>query len=204
MLPFRLTGADPEDAALFQGFTDTVTNRLMQLTAAQPLEIIPAGEMMAHHVTNMEEAQKQLGANLALDGSVQRNGDQVQVNLTLAEINSRRPLRADSVTATASDFKELEDKVVDASVRMLELELHAGSPPDESHATTSRDAYTAFTRGRGYLAHPFNPEDSDSAISQFERALELDPGYAAAYASLGSAYWGKYEQTKDQNGSQDA
>jgi tetratricopeptide (TPR) repeat protein/tRNA A-37 threonylcarbamoyl transferase component Bud32 len=198
VLPFRLTGAEPEDAALFQGLTDTVTNRLMQLTAAQPVEIIPAGEMAAHHITNMEEAQKQLGANLALDGSVQRNGDQVQVNLTFAEINSHKPLRADSVTGTSDDFKELEDKVVAASMRMLELELHAGSPPDESHATTSRDAYTAFTRGRGYLAHPFNPEDSDSAISQFQRALELDPGYAAAYASLGSAYWGKYEQTKDQ------
>ena len=198
VLPFRLTGAEPEDAALFQGLTDTVTNRLMQLTAAQPVEIIPAGEMAAHHITNMEEAQKQLGANLALDGSVQRNGDQVQVNLTFAEINLHKPLRADSVTGTSGDFKELEDKVVAASMRMLELELHAGSPPDESHATTSRDAYAAFTRGRGYLAHPFNPEDSDSAISQFQRALELDPGYAAAYASLGSAYWGKYEQTKDQ------
>ncbi len=198
VLPFRLTGAQREDAALFQGLTDTVTNRLMQLTAAQPLEIIPAGEMMAHHVTNMEEAQKQLGANLALDGSVQRAGDQLQVNLTLAEINSHKPLRADSVTGTSNDFKELEDKVVTASIRMLELELHAGSPPDESHATTSPEAYKAFTRGRGYLAHPFNPEDSDSAIAQFQRALELDPGYAAAYASLGSAYWGKYEQTKDQ------
>ena len=198
VLPFRLTGAQREDAALFQGLTDTVTNRLMQLTAAQPVEIIPAGEMTAHHVTTMEEAHKQLGANLALDGSVQRNGDEVRVNLTLAEINSHKPLRADSVTGTSGDFKELGDKVVDASVRMLELELHSGSPPDESHATTSSDAYTAFTRGRGYLAHASDPENTQSAISEFTRALNLDPGYAAAYAWLGRAYWVKYEMTKDQ------
>ena len=134
-----------------------------------------------------------MGANLALDGSVQRNGDQVQVNLTLAEIESRRQLRADSVTGTTSDFKQLEDKVVDATVAMLELELHRESPSDESHGTTSPEAYTAFTRGRGYLAHPFNPENIDSAVAQFTRALELDPGYAAAYASLGRAYWGEYE-----------
>ena len=198
VLPFRLTGADREDAALFQGLTDTVTNRLMQLTAAQPVEIIPAGEMMAHRVTNMQEAQKQLGANLALDGSVQRSSDQVQVNLTLAEIDTHKPLRADSVIGTSSDFKELQDKVVNASVRMLELELHKDPPPDESHATTSSEAYTAFTRGRGYLVHTSDPENIQSAVSEFTRALSFDPGYAAAYAWLGRAYWVKYEMTKDQ------
>ena len=136
VLPFRLTGAEREDAALFQGLTDTVTNRLTQLTAAQPVEIIPAGEMTAHHVTNMEEAQKQLGANLALDGSAQRSKNKLRVNLALADIESHKQLRADSVTSTSSDFKELEDKVVDASVRMLELGAHKNPPPDEAHDTS--------------------------------------------------------------------
>ena len=198
VLPFRLTGAEPEDAALFQGLTDTVTNRLMQLTVSQPVWIIPFSEITTNHVTSMGEARTKLGANLALDGSLQRNGDKLQVNLALADIESHKQLRADSVTGSTADFKQLEDRVVDATVAMLELELHTGSPPDEAHATISPEAYKAFTRGRGYLSRPFTAENVDSAVAQFTRALELDPGYAAAYASLGRAYWGEYQLTKDQ------
>jgi len=198
VLPFHMAGAQPEDAALFEGLTDTVTNRLMQLTAAQPVEIIPFSEISADHVTNMQDARSKLGANLALDGSVQRSSDQLRVNLALADIDSHKQLRADSVTGPVADFKQLQEKVVDAALSMLELELHKKPPPDEAHGTDSHEAYEAFTRGRGYLSRPLSPEDANSAISQFSRALELDPGYAAAYAALGRAYWEKYRLTKDQ------
>ena len=198
VLPFHMTGAQPQEAALFDGLTDTVTNRLMQLTAAQPVGIIPFSEISANHVTSMQEARNKLGANLALDGDLQRNGDQLQVNLALADIESHKQLRADSVTGTATDFRQLEEKVVDAAVAMLELELHKNPPPDEAHGTTSPEAYEAFIRGKGYLARSSTPENVDSAVAQFTRALELDPGYAAAYALLGRAHWDKYKQTKEQ------
>ncbi len=198
VLPFHMTGAQPQDAALFDGLTDTVTNRLMQLTASQPVGIIPFSEMSANHVTSMQDARTKLGANLALDGNLQRSGDQLQVNLALSEIESHKLLRADSVTGSASDFKEFEEKVVDAAVRELELELHKSPPPDEARNTTSSDAYAAFMRGRGYLDRSPSPENLDSALTEFNRALELDPGYAVAFAFLGRGYWEKYKITKDQ------
>ena len=152
VLPFRISGTQPEDAALYDGLRDTVTNRLMQLTAAQPVEIIPFSEINANHVTNMQEARSKLGANLALDGNLQRNGDQVRINLGLSDIDSHKQLRADTITGTTADFKHVEEQVVDAAVRMLELELHKNPPKDEAHDTTSTQAYEAFTRGRGYLS----------------------------------------------------
>jgi eukaryotic-like serine/threonine-protein kinase len=198
VLPFHMTGAQPQEVALFEGLTDTVTNRLMQLTAAQPVGIVPCSEINANHVTTMQEARGKLGANLAVDGSVQRHGDQLQINLALSDIASHKQLRADSVTGTTGDFKRLEEQVVDTAVRMLELELHKNPPKDEAHATTSQEAYEAFVRGRGYLSRSSTPENADSAIAEFTRALGLDPGYAAAYASLGRGYWLKYQLTKDQ------
>ena len=198
VLPFHMTGAQPQEVALFEGLTDTVTNRLMQLTASQPVGIIPFSEINANHIASMSEARAKLGANLALDGNVQRNGEQLQVNLALADIESHKQLRADSVTGSTADFQGLEGKVVDAAERMLELELHKNPPPDEARNTTSKEAYAAYIRGRGYLSRSSSPENADSAIAEFMRALDLDPGYAAAYALLGSAQWNKYEQTKDQ------
>jgi tetratricopeptide (TPR) repeat protein/tRNA A-37 threonylcarbamoyl transferase component Bud32 len=198
VLPFHMTGALPQEAALFDGLTDTVTNRLMQLTASQPVGIIPFSEITANHVTSMQEARTKLGANLALDGNLQRIGDKLQVNLALSEIESHKQLRADTVMGTATDFNQLEERVVDAAVRVLELELHKNPPPDEARNTTSREAYEAFMRGRGYLDRSPSPENLDSALTEFTRALELDPGYAAAFAFLGRSYWEKYQRTKDQ------
>jgi serine/threonine-protein kinase len=198
VLPFHMTGAQPQEAALFDGLTDTVTNRLMQLTASQPVWIIPFSEITANHVTSMQEARTKLGANLTLDGNLQRTGEELQVNLALSEIESHKQLRAEIVMVTANDFKQLEEKVVDASVQVLELELHKNPPPDEARNTTSREAYEAFMRGRGYLDRSTSPENLDSALTEFTRALELDPGYAAAFAFLGRGYWEKYKLTKDQ------
>jgi serine/threonine-protein kinase len=114
------------------------------------------------------------------------------VDLGLSDANTRRQLRAESISGQPSDFKVFQERIVNAALSMLELELHAGP----SQATTSSDAFVAFTRGLGYFSKTA-PENADSAIFQLTRALQLDPGYAEAYAWVGRAYERKYELTKD-------
>jgi tetratricopeptide (TPR) repeat protein/TolB-like protein len=192
ILPFRIDGALSDDKALYDGLTDIVTNRLMRLTAAQSVAIVPAGEVSAIHVRNMDEARKELGASLVIDGSVQSRGGELRVDLGLSDAIARRQLRAESVSGQPSDFKGFQEQIVNAALSMLELELHAGP----SQATTSSDAFVSFTRGLGYFSKTA-PENADSAIFQLTRALQLDPGYAEAYAWMGRAYARKYELTKD-------
>ena len=192
VLPFRIDGALSDDKALYDGLTDIVTNHLMRLTAAQSVAIVPAGEVSAIHVKTIEEARKELGASLVIDGSVQSRGGELRVDLGLSDANTRRQLRAESISGQPSDFKVFQERIVNAALSMLELELHAGP----SQATTSSDAFVAFTRGLGYFSKTA-PENADSAIFQLTRALQLDPGYAEAYAWVGRAYERKYELTKD-------
>ena len=62
----------------------------------------------------------------------------------------------------------------------------------------SPEAYEAFIRGKGYLSRPPRPRASTArSLSSVEHWI-LDPGYAAAHALLGRAYWVKYQLTKDQ------
>jgi serine/threonine-protein kinase len=80
----------------------------------------------------------------------------------------------------------------------LELQLQ----PQEKralqvHGTTEPAAYDFYLQGRGYLQDYGQLEKIESAVAVFGRALEKDPGFAAAYAGLGEAYWRKYEQTHD-------
>jgi serine/threonine-protein kinase len=59
-------------------------------------------------------------------------------------------------------------------------------------------------QGRGYLQRYEVPQNVDTSVALFNRALELDPKYALAEAGLGEAYWRSYEQTKDTRWAEDA
>jgi tetratricopeptide (TPR) repeat protein len=76
---------------------------------------------------------------------------------------------------------------------MLSLEL---APPQARPHAPAGGAYDLYLRGRGYLQNYDEPENIESAIGEFNRALQLDPVYAPAYAGLGQAYWKKFENSK--------
>ena len=88
--------------------------------------------------------------------------------------------------------------MVNSALRALDLELSA----QERNALASRGtsqpvAYDFYLRGRGYLQEYQKPENIESAIQLFTRALESDPGFALGYAGLGESYWQKYEHSHD-------
>ena len=198
VLPFRSVGGDSNDQAFIQGIAETVSIKLMQLTASHPLQMASPGEVHGLRNPTAEDAHRDLGVNLVLEGSLQHVGGDMRVNLSLVDAGNHRQLRADSVSVPASDPFTLEDQVVDAATRMLEIEFHEDEKLERgAQGTANRDAYQLYLRGRGYLQNIEKPEDVDSAISEFQSALKLDPGYAGARAGLGMAYWAKYRSSKD-------
>jgi serine/threonine protein kinase/tetratricopeptide (TPR) repeat protein len=198
VLPFRSIGPGDMDNQFIQGLMENISLKLAQLSSSHALQVVSASELRGLQVTTPDAAREELGVNLILGGSVQRTGNGIRVNVELVDPKSRQLLRADTVVADSGDLLKLEDKVVEAAFRMLQLEMRKTEQPGlNSHGTLNSDAYRLYTRGRGYLQDWQNPEDVDSAIDQLVHATVLDPGYAAAYAGLGEAYWDKYRLTKD-------
>ena len=198
VLPFTAVGGDAQSAAFSEGLTETLTTKLTQLTATHHLQVISASEVQARRITSADEARKEFGVTMTLEGSLHRSGDQVRVNFAVVDTRTRRQLRAESITAAASDPFAVQDQVVDATLRMLDVEV----PPEERRAlsaygTQVPGAYDFYLQGRGYLLNYDRPENVDGAIRVFQQALALDPKYALASAGLGDAYWKKYEATKD-------
>jgi len=198
VLPFTALAGDPQTAAFSSGLAETVTARLAQLAARQALEVVPAGEVRAQRVRTLEEARREFGVNLVLEGSLQRSGGQVRVTYALVDAQSRRQLRADTITASAADVFVVEDRVVESILNNLEIALL----PQErrvmaARGTTLPAAYDYYLQGRGYLQDYQKPENIERAIAVFSRALEIDPHDALAQAGLGEAYWRKYETSKD-------
>jgi serine/threonine-protein kinase len=191
-------GNDTETAAFGAGLTETLTAKLTQLTGDPSLQVVPATEIRAKHISTVDDARKEFGANLALEGSLHKSGEQVRVNYILVDAHTLRQIRASSMTVRSTDPFGAEDAVVDATIRMLDLKVQGRERQSlESHGTQVAGAYDYYLQGRGYLQNYDRAENIDSSIQVFERALALDPAYALAFAGLGDAYWKKYEGTKD-------
>ncbi|MBZ5541260.1 MAG: tetratricopeptide repeat protein [Acidobacteriia bacterium] len=198
VLPFSVVGSDPETAAFSAGLTETLTAKLTQLTGDPSLQVVPATEIRAKHISTVDDARKEFGANLALEGSLHKSGEQIRVNYILVDAQTRRQIRASSLTVAATDPFGAQDAVVDGAIRMLEIKVQGRERQAlESHGTQVARAYDYYLQGRGYLQNYDRVENLDSAVQVFERALALDPRYALAYAGLGDAYWKKYESSRE-------
>ena len=196
VLPFVVVGEDPGAHAFAQGLAETLTGKLAQLTDNYPLQVVPPSEVRSQNVNSVEQARVGLGANLVLEGSLQRSGSQVRITYHLVDSRTRHQLRADTLTASAGDPFAMEDRVVQSVLRSLDLELASKDRRAlEAHGTSEPAAYDYYLRGRGYLMEYQKTENVDSAIEVFQRALERDPNYTLAYAGLGESYWRKYQAT---------
>ena len=195
---FQTVNGRAEDSSFTAGLTDAVTTQLTQLMDGRTFQVVPARDLRERHITKAEDARRDFGVNLVLEGSLYRSGDRVRVDYALVDARTRRQLKSRSVTIAAADPFAMQDQIVDGAAEMLQLQIPAAQRnPMRPHGTQVPGAYTLYLRGKGYVENYDKPDNVDTAIGLFQQALQLDPGYAAAYAGLGSAYWKKYLYTKD-------
>jgi eukaryotic-like serine/threonine-protein kinase len=195
--PDNATGS--EDSAFNDGLVETLTSRLTVLTEKHPLAVIPASEIRARKVGTVDAARAEFGVNLGLVINVQHAGGQDRVNYSLVDASSHQQLRGGTITASRSDPFALQDQVSESVTEALELQLQPQEKRDlQAHGTTEPAAYDFYLQGRGYLQDYVKTENVENAIKVFNSALKKDPGFAAANAGLGEAYWRKYELTHDQ------
>jgi tetratricopeptide (TPR) repeat protein len=193
VLPFEPIGDAPENRALSRGLTELITVRLAQASQRYGIEVIPASEIRSQEITSADQARQRLGANLVVEGSWDF-GSQQRIMYALVDAEKSRNLNAAVVRADLGDVYSAENSVLQQLLGMLDVELgQSASSPEPAQP----NAYQSFVRGRGYLWDYQNPDSLDHAIDLFKTAIEGDPKFAEAYASLGEAYWRKYENTKD-------
>src|SRR5246127_1201542 len=189
---------ESEDSAFNDGLVETLTSRLTALTEKHPLAVIPASEVRARKVATVDAARAEFGVNLGLVLNVQHAEGQERVNYSLVDAGSHQQLRGGTVTAPRGDPFALQDQVSESVTQALELQLQPQEKRAlQAHGTTEPAAYDFYLQGRGYLQDYVKPENLENAIKVFNYALKKDPGFAAANAGLGEAYWRKYVLTHD-------
>jgi tetratricopeptide (TPR) repeat protein len=196
VLPFEALGQDADTGALGVGLTETLTAKLAQLSDSDALQLVSTREIAAQGIKTAEQARREFGTDLVLEGSLQQEGQLIRINCSLVDSKTHRQLGARTFTTAANDIFGLEDQVVSQVLDILTVEIRPEQRRNlQMRPATQAAAYQYYLRGRGYLDEYQKPENVDSSIAEFGHALEVDPNYGLAYAGLGEAYWRGFEQS---------
>jgi adenylate cyclase len=188
VLPFDNLSSDPEQSYFADGMTEDLITDLSQLSG---IFVISRNSSFAYKgkPTKAQQIAKDLGVRYILEGSVRREGNQVRVNAQLIDAIGGHHLWAERYDGELGGVFKLQDKVIEHIVASLAVKLttteQASGSAEES---VNLQAYDALLQGWDYLRRD-NEKDTLRAIALFEKAVQLDPGYSRAYASLAAANW---------------
>ena len=186
VLPFQSL-ASGDDEYLGLGLTDATITRL---SGVRQLIVRPTSSVLRFAGTKTDpiEAGRQLRVDSVLDGKVQRAGDRIRVTVQMISVPDGRPLWAETFDQNFTNAFNVEDSISQRVVDTLSLQ---GAGQDKQQLarnyTENIEAYQNYVKGR-YEEFRFTPDGLQKAIAYFQRAIELDPGYALAYAGLADAY----------------
>ena len=151
--------------------------------------------MIAQGVKTSDQARREFGTDLVLEGSLQQEGARIRITWSLVDPRKHIQIAANTLTGDAGDIFGLQDNLV---AEVLEKLPQAVDPSRRQIVQTTLDtkpaAYDLYLRGRGYLEDYKHPDNIESAIVQFEKALAVDGNYAPAYAAMGLAYTAGFQR----------
>jgi TolB-like protein/Tfp pilus assembly protein PilF len=187
VLPFENRSEDKANAYFAEGVQDEILTRLSKIadlkvtshTSTQHYKSVPE---------NLAEIAKQLGVAHILEGSVQKSGDAVRVNVQLIKAANNSHVWAETFDRKLTDIFSVESDVAKAIADQLrahitrqEEQVIAAKP------TKNIEAYDAYLRGRYF----WNKRTSDGikhAIEHFQQSIERDPDFALGHAGLADSY----------------
>jgi TolB-like protein/class 3 adenylate cyclase/Tfp pilus assembly protein PilF len=185
VLPFENRSEDKANAYFADGIQDEILTRLSKIA---DLKVISRTSTQHYKSApeNLPEIAKQLGVAYILEGSVQKSGDAVRVNVQLIKAANDSHLWADTFDRKLTNIFSVESEVAKAIADQLRAKL-TGQEEEVIAAkpTNNPQAYDAYLRGLAYtLKTAFTPANSIAAQKYLKEAVRLDPKFALSWALL--------------------
>ncbi len=187
VLPLENLSGDPAQEYFADGMTEALISNLSQVRA---LRVISRTSVMRFKGSRkpLAEIARELNVDAVIEGSVQREGGRVKITARLIRVVNDSPLRSFDYERELTDVLKLQSEVARAVADEIRIQVTA---EERARLTTARsvkpEAYEAYLLGRHYLQW-HNEENLKLSISHFERAIQLDANYAAAWAGLSRAW----------------
>ena len=184
VLPFENRSEDKANAYFADGIQDEILTRLAKIA---DLKVISRTSTQHYKSApeNLSEIARQLGVAHIVEGSVQKSGDSVRVNVQLIKAANDSHLWADTFDRKLTDIFSVESEVAKAIADQLRAKL-TGQEEQVIAAkpTDNVEAYDIYLRGVAYNLKPLNTANSLAAQRYLREAVRLDPKFALAWALL--------------------
>src|SRR5262249_44510215 len=192
ILPFQDLSAGKEDSYFAEGLTEEMTT---QVTRLQPAELAVIARSSAEHyestTQSLRKLNQDLGVDYVLEGKARRSGNRVRITARLCEVQDQTQMWAETYERDLSDVLSVQAEIAQAIAREINVALNFAESTRLSGLQHGRrvdpEAYDAYLKGRYHL-HAMLSAEIRKSVDDFERAVQLDPGYAPAHAGLASAW----------------
>ena len=182
VLPLQNLSGDPDQEFFSDGMTEAVITRLAQISDAR---VISRTSVMRFKATSdsVPAIGRQLDVDAVVEGSVQRVGDRVRITVQLIHAASDSHLWAKEFEGTTADVLGLQRRIATAIAADISSKIEPRRFTEGVERTVAPEAYDAFLRGR-FLFWKTEPESAQRAVTEFRKAIALEPAFAGAHAGL--------------------
>jgi TolB-like protein/Tfp pilus assembly protein PilF len=198
VLPFQNLSSDPNNAYFADGIQEEVLTRLAKIG---DLKVISrtSTQGLQSEAGNLAEIAKQLGVANILEGSVQKAGNQVRVNVHLVNVQTGSQLWAETYDRKLSDIFSVETEIAKGIAESLQAKLTGREEQAlAANPTNNPQAYDAYLRGLAFEARSNYSSDAlFKAIEFYDLAVRLDPNFALAWARLSGVHALLYSNRRD-------
>ena len=186
VLPFVNMSADPENEYFSDGITEEI---ITALTNVEGLEVASRTSVFAYK--NINKDIRAIGKNLrvayVLEGSVRKWGDRVRITAQLINTENGFHIWSEVYDREAQDIFEIQDEIA----RKIASKLQKGFSPENQKLVVPKakniECYNEYLKAK-YYWHKWTPEDALKSIEHYQRAVELSPKFAEAYAGIAYSY----------------
>jgi serine/threonine protein kinase/tetratricopeptide (TPR) repeat protein len=187
VLPLENVSRDPTQEYFADGMTEALISELARLKA---LRVISRTSAMKYKgvKTGLPEIARELSVDAILEGSALLIGKRVRVTVQLVSARTDETLWADRYDGEIEDVLDLQSRIADTVAKAIALQV---TPLEVTHLAKRRpvnpEAHVEYLKGR-HTAAEYSPQAIDLSLRHFERALELDPTYAPAWAGIAQSH----------------
>ena len=202
VLPFADLSAERDQEHFSDGVAEEILNALSKVGG---LHVPARTSCFAFRGANVDarEIGKRLGVETLLDGSIRKAGKRVRISVQLIDANNGYQLWSERFDREIEDIFAIQDEIARSVLESLGLALTEREKFRFLKPSTANiEAYEFYLRGRK-LYHKWTRQSVAFARQMFERAVKIDPSFAAAWAGLANTYvdlfrWGRKPRDLEQ------
>ncbi|MGC2766790.1 MAG: winged helix-turn-helix domain-containing protein, partial [Candidatus Acidiferrum sp.] len=185
VLPFENLTGDPNKEYLADGLTEETISQLGRLNPEQ-LGVIARTSVMGYKNKNerLDQIGRDLSVQYVLENSLRESGNHIRLTAQLIQVKDQTHLWSQDYDYPLKDTLNIEDDVAKAVAQQIQLRLNSQQKAELAQSRpVNPEAFDAYLQGYYFFERNTN-KDTDIAAKYYERAVQLDPSYALAWAGL--------------------